>query len=64
MDGRLITEIRTAAASAAVTNHLASSQTHVLALLGSGVQASAHWRHCGASAGLKFPCASMRSVIS
>src|SRR6516225_8956546 len=42
MDGKLITEMRTAAVSAAVTNHLASSQTHVLALLGSGVQASAH----------------------
>jgi thiomorpholine-carboxylate dehydrogenase len=42
MDGRLITEMRTAAVSAAVTNHLASSQTHVLALLGGGVQASAH----------------------
>ena len=42
MDGRLITEMRTAAVSATVTNHLASSQTHVLALLGSGVQASAH----------------------
>jgi ornithine cyclodeaminase/alanine dehydrogenase-like protein (mu-crystallin family) len=49
---RAITEMRTAAVSAAVTNHLASSQTHVLALLGSGVQASAQWRHCRASAGL------------
>lgn len=42
MDGRLITEMRTAAVSAAVTKHLASSEARVLALLGSGVQASAH----------------------
>jgi thiomorpholine-carboxylate dehydrogenase len=42
MDGRLITEMRTAAVSAAVTKHLASSDSRVLALLGSGVQASAH----------------------
>jgi len=42
MDGRLITEMRTAAVSAAVTRHLASAESRVLALLGSGVQASAH----------------------
>ena len=42
MDGRLITEMRTAAVSAAVTKHLASPENRVLALLGSGVQASAH----------------------
>ncbi len=42
MDGRLITEMRTAAVSAAVTKHLASPQSRVLALLGSGVQAQAH----------------------
>ena len=42
MDGRLITEMRTAAVSAAVTNRLASPDAHVLALLGSGVQAKAH----------------------
>lgn len=42
MDGRLITEMRTAAVSAAVTKHLAPAQTPVLALLGSGVQARAH----------------------
>jgi ornithine cyclodeaminase/alanine dehydrogenase-like protein (mu-crystallin family) len=42
MDGRLITEMRTAAVSAAVTKHLASPESRVLALLGSGVQASAH----------------------
>ena len=42
MDGRLITEMRTAAVSAAVTKYLASPDSHVLALLGSGVQAKAH----------------------
>jgi ornithine cyclodeaminase/alanine dehydrogenase-like protein (mu-crystallin family) len=42
MDGRLITEMRTAAVSAAVTKRLAAPETRVLALLGSGVQASAH----------------------
>jgi thiomorpholine-carboxylate dehydrogenase len=42
MDGRLITEMRTAAVSAAVTKKLAPSNSRVLALLGSGVQAKAH----------------------
>ena len=42
MDGRLITEMRTAAVSAAVTKRLASPDSRVLALLGSGVQAKAH----------------------
>ena len=42
MDGRLITEMRTAAVSAAVTRHLAAPNSRVLALLGSGVQARAH----------------------
>jgi thiomorpholine-carboxylate dehydrogenase len=42
MDGRLITEMRTAAVSAAVTKRLASPASRVLALLGSGVQAKAH----------------------
>jgi thiomorpholine-carboxylate dehydrogenase len=42
MDGRLITEMRTAAVSAAVTKHLASPQSRILALLASGVQARAH----------------------
>jgi ornithine cyclodeaminase/alanine dehydrogenase-like protein (mu-crystallin family) len=42
MDGRLITEMRTAAVSAAVTNRLAAPDARVLALLGSGVQAAAH----------------------
>jgi len=42
MDGRLITEMRTAAVSAAVTNRLTPPDAQVLALLGSGVQAQAH----------------------
>ena len=42
MDGRLITEMRTAAVSAAVTKRLAAADSRVLALLGSGVQAKAH----------------------
>ena len=42
MDGRLITEMRTAAVSAAVTKRLAHPDSRVLALLGSGVQAGAH----------------------
>jgi len=42
MDGRLITEMRTAAVSAAVTKYLAAPNARILALLGSGVQAQAH----------------------
>jgi ornithine cyclodeaminase/alanine dehydrogenase-like protein (mu-crystallin family) len=42
MDGRLITEMRTAAVSAAVTKYLAPARSRVLALLGSGVQAHSH----------------------
>jgi len=42
MDGRLITEMRTAAVSAAVTKYLAPENSRVLTLLGSGVQAEAH----------------------
>ncbi|BDE06541.1 ornithine cyclodeaminase [Vulcanimicrobium alpinum] len=42
MDGRLITEMRTAAVSAAVTKRLASPGARVLAILGSGVQAVSH----------------------
>jgi len=42
MDGRLITEMRTAAVSAAVTKYLVAPGSRVLALLGSGVQAKAH----------------------
>ncbi len=43
MDGRLITEMRTAAVSAAATNLLASPDAKILAILGSGVQARSHW---------------------
>src|SRR6185503_5416055 len=42
MDGRLITEMRTAAASAVATHQLARQDTKVLAILGSGVQAGSH----------------------
>src|SRR5262249_51931603 len=42
VDGRYITEARTAAASAAATKHLAREDAHVLAVLGSGVQARSH----------------------
>jgi ornithine cyclodeaminase/alanine dehydrogenase-like protein (mu-crystallin family) len=42
MDGRLITEMRTAAASAVATQHLARPDSSVLAILGSGVQARSH----------------------
>lgn len=42
MDGRLITEMRTAAVSAAITRYLMPAKARSLALLGSGVQAAAH----------------------
>ena len=42
MDGRLITEMRTAAVSAAATKLLAVRDAKILALLGSGVQARSH----------------------
>jgi len=42
MDGRYITEARTAAVSAASTRHLARHDARVLAILGSGVQARSH----------------------
>jgi ornithine cyclodeaminase/alanine dehydrogenase-like protein (mu-crystallin family) len=42
MDGRYITEMRTAAVSAVATDALASSDAKVLTLLGAGVQAHAH----------------------
>jgi ornithine cyclodeaminase/alanine dehydrogenase-like protein (mu-crystallin family) len=42
MDGRLITEMRTAAASAVATRALAKADAEVLAILGSGVQARSH----------------------
>src|SRR6266508_3076304 len=47
MDGRLITEMRTAAVSAAVTRYLAAPDSRVLALMGSGVQAQAHLEALG-----------------
>ncbi len=42
MDGRLITEVRTAAVSAVATKRLARPDASVLALIGSGVQARSH----------------------
>jgi ornithine cyclodeaminase/alanine dehydrogenase-like protein (mu-crystallin family) len=42
MDGRLITEMRTAAVSAAITKYLAPEGAQMLAILGSGVQAHSH----------------------
>jgi len=42
MDGRLITEMRTAAVSAVATQRLARTDASVLAILGFGVQAGSH----------------------
>jgi ornithine cyclodeaminase/alanine dehydrogenase-like protein (mu-crystallin family) len=42
MDGRLITEVRTAAVSAVATDRLARPEASVLAIIGSGVQATSH----------------------
>ena len=42
MDGRLITEVRTAAVSAVATKRLARPDASVLAIVGSGVQARSH----------------------
>lgn len=42
MDGRFITEVRTAAASAVACRYLARQESPVLAILGSGVQARSH----------------------
>jgi thiomorpholine-carboxylate dehydrogenase len=44
LDGRLITEMRTAAVTAVATKLLAAPDASVLAILGSGVQARAHWK--------------------
>jgi len=44
MDGRLITELRTAAVSAVATKLLSSPNARSLAILGSGVQARSHFR--------------------
>ena len=42
LDGRLITEMRTAAVTAVAVKHLARADAGALAILGSGVQARAH----------------------
>ena len=42
MDGRFITEARTAAVSAVAVRYLASADAHKLAIIGSGVQARSH----------------------
>jgi len=42
MDGRLITEMRTAAVSAVATDLLARADVSIMAILGSGVQARSH----------------------
>lgn len=42
MDGRLVTEMRTGAVSAAATKRLARPDARVLAILGAGVQARSH----------------------
>ena len=44
MDGRLITELRTAAVSAVATKLLSPANARSLAILGSGVQARAHFQ--------------------
>jgi thiomorpholine-carboxylate dehydrogenase len=57
MDGRYITEMRTAAVSAVATDALARSDASVLTLLGAGVQAQAHlelFRGSGDSARFGF----------
>ena len=43
LDGRYITEARTAAASAVSVRHMARADSAVLAVLGSGVQAASHF---------------------
>ncbi len=43
LDGRYITEVRTAAASAVSVRHMARAEARVLAILGSGVQAASHF---------------------
>jgi ornithine cyclodeaminase/alanine dehydrogenase-like protein (mu-crystallin family) len=44
LDGRLITEMRTAAVTAVATKLLADPNAKTLAILGSGVQARSHWK--------------------
>lgn len=48
LDGRLITEMRTAAGSAAAARKLAPESPEVLAIMGSGIQARAHIEALGA----------------
>jgi ornithine cyclodeaminase/alanine dehydrogenase-like protein (mu-crystallin family) len=48
LDGRYITEARTAAASAVSVRHLARPDAATLAILGSGVQAASHYEALGA----------------
>jgi alanine dehydrogenase len=43
MDGRLITEVRTAAVSAVATKYLARTDASVLAIIGSGCRRAATW---------------------
>lgn len=47
LDGRLITEMRTAAVSAVATRRLAPADARVLAILGAGVQAASHLEALG-----------------
>ena len=47
IDGRLITEMRTAAVSAVATKLLAAPDSKILAILGSGVQARSHVKALG-----------------
>ena len=47
IDGRLITEMRTAAASAVATDLLARRDVDILAIIGSGVQAHSHLKALG-----------------
>ncbi|MGA8026294.1 MAG: ornithine cyclodeaminase family protein, partial [Bryobacteraceae bacterium] len=44
LGGRVITALRTAAVSALATRELSANRAHILAILGSGVQARAHYR--------------------
>lgn len=53
MDGRLITEMRTAAASALSVKYLARSGARTAAILGSGVQARSHVEAFGLAAGFE-----------
>ncbi len=44
LDGRYITEVRTAAVSAVSAKYLARKDSKVLGIIGSGVQAHSHWQ--------------------